>query len=339
MHLHKPVRKSQLHDALLTLMGQLASTRTTAESSQVAAAPELRGRILLVEDNETGRQIGLNMLQRLGLDVELANNGREAVAATETTPFDAVLMDCQMPEMDGFEATRAIRQREKLAKNGRSTPIIALTANAMKGDREACLQAGMNDYLAKPLSINTLMTTLKRWLGETPVHSDDSSSFSASGETPTVGSANEDQANEDQANEDQANEDQANEDQANEDQANEDQGSDEIRINLDQLQEMRDLLGSELGLLVDTFEELGRTVATQLRSAVEASDLEGLTAAAHKLKGSCGNLGAEQLMELCRQLEESSRRGDASDARKQVERIVAMHQATCRALHRLIETL
>jgi PAS domain S-box-containing protein len=307
MHLHKPVRKSQLYDALLTLIGQPVPTDRKTESNEASTALGLRGHVLLVEDNEVGQQIGLTMLQRLGLTVELANNGHEAIAATAATPFDAVLMDCQMPDIDGFEATRTIRQREQLRGNGRRTPIIALTANAMQGDREACLEAGMDDYLAKPLAATTLVATLQRWLEKPPADLEDSSDAA-----PTAKISADKPASD---------------------------ADNEIRIDLDRLRELRELLGPELGLLVNTFENLGQSVAMELRSAAEASNLEGLVSGAHKLKGSCGNLGAEQLLELCRQLEENSRRGDASGAEAQVERITAMHQATCRELRRLIENL
>jgi CheY-like chemotaxis protein len=100
------------------------------------------------------------ILRKLGLTPELACNGLEASAAALARPFDLILMDCQMPEMDGFEATRLIRERE----GSRRVPILAMTANAMAGDRERCLEAGMDDYLAKPIAILDLKDALLRWL-------------------------------------------------------------------------------------------------------------------------------------------------------------------------------
>jgi CheY-like chemotaxis protein len=117
---------------------------------------------LFAEDNLINREIALAMLDETGYDVTVAGNGHEVLAALADQPFDAILMDCQMPEMDGFQVTRMLRRQEAL--NGhRRTPIIALTANAMEGDRERCLEAGMDDYLAKPFSRDQLLLALGRW--------------------------------------------------------------------------------------------------------------------------------------------------------------------------------
>ncbi|MGQ9658151.1 MAG: response regulator, partial [Fimbriimonadales bacterium] len=115
-------------------------------------------RILLVEDNEVNRKVATRMLAKLQLQVEIAVNGREAVQKASETAYDLILMDCQMPEMDGYEATRTLRQQ------GVPTPIIALTANALEGDREKCLACGMNDYLSKPIQADKLRQTLAKWL-------------------------------------------------------------------------------------------------------------------------------------------------------------------------------
>ena len=124
---------------------------------------QLSGRILIAEDNQINQVLAQQILKRLGLQSEIAHNGREALARLETESFDAVLMDCQMPEMDGFEATRAIRENEH--KLGRKRmPIIAMTANAMDSDRERCLAEGMDDYVAKPFTAVKLGEALTRWL-------------------------------------------------------------------------------------------------------------------------------------------------------------------------------
>ncbi|MCP4753698.1 MAG: response regulator [Proteobacteria bacterium] len=115
-------------------------------------------RILVAEDNPTNQDIALAILENVGISVQIANNGREAVTAVQDTPFDAVLMDIQMPEMDGYEATRIIRNDPNLA----SLPIIAMTAHAMKGDQEKCLQAGMNDYISKPINQDKLFQILSK---------------------------------------------------------------------------------------------------------------------------------------------------------------------------------
>jgi CheY-like chemotaxis protein len=115
-------------------------------------------RILLVEDSVFNQKMALGLLQKYGHTVVVANNGREAVAWMDPGDFDVILMDVEMPEMDGLEATAVIREREK--ENGRHVPIVAMTAHAMKGDRERCLAAGMDDYVSKPIRAQQLFDTL-----------------------------------------------------------------------------------------------------------------------------------------------------------------------------------
>ncbi len=118
-------------------------------------------RVLLAEDNEVNQRITVRLLEKHGLAVDAVANGREAVDAASKKNYGLILMDCQMPEMDGFEATAVIRNRER---NNRHTPICALTANAMEGDRERCLAAGMDDYIAKPVSVEKLQEAIDRWI-------------------------------------------------------------------------------------------------------------------------------------------------------------------------------
>jgi CheY-like chemotaxis protein/two-component sensor histidine kinase len=127
----------------------------------------LTGKVLLVEDNPVNRTLAVAMLNRLGIEPIEAENGLAALQAMDGTSFDLVLMDCQMPVMDGFEATRAIRAREHGQLVTR-TPIVAITANALSGDSERCLQAGMDAYLAKPYTLRALRETLAPWLGVGP---------------------------------------------------------------------------------------------------------------------------------------------------------------------------
>jgi len=131
------------------------------EALPALLAPLSSVNVLLAEDNLVNQRVAMAVMKKLGIKPDLAVNGLEALTAVQAKAYDLVLMDCQMPEMDGFQATRAIRAQESV---GQRVPIIAMTANAMQGDRERCLEAGMDDYLAKPVAILDLKTTLQRWL-------------------------------------------------------------------------------------------------------------------------------------------------------------------------------
>jgi two-component system, sensor histidine kinase and response regulator len=181
IYIHKPARQSDLYNALLTAMNQrnatlvptqtppaprLATTTTHPTGSSTTFA---NAHLLLVEDNPVNQDVALTMLEFMGCQVETVYDGRQALRALARTTYDLVLMDCQMPEMDGFEATKVIRAQEAAAPSATRSrlPIIALTANAMLEDRERCLAAGMDDYLSKPFSQEALRQVLSRWLPRT----------------------------------------------------------------------------------------------------------------------------------------------------------------------------
>jgi signal transduction histidine kinase len=145
----------------------IAKSQTLLKQVESVAYGTLLGHVLLVEDNPVNQMVAKKMLEKLGLDLTLAGNGKEALQKIEEEEIDVVLMDCQMPEMDGFEATRLLREREHAA-NVQCVPVIAMTANVMEGDREKCLQAGMDDYLGKPVRLEELETVLRRWLLGSP---------------------------------------------------------------------------------------------------------------------------------------------------------------------------
>jgi CheY-like chemotaxis protein len=160
--LTKPVKQSSLLDAIMTALGSRAHVEEPAAPAAPSAA--LRPlRLLLAEDNPVNQKLAVTLLQKRGHQVMVVDNGRKALAALETADFDAVLMDVQMPEMDGLEAAAAIREREKTT--GRHVPIIALTAHAMKGDKERCLAAGMDGYVTKPLHARELFQILEHLAG------------------------------------------------------------------------------------------------------------------------------------------------------------------------------
>jgi CheY-like chemotaxis protein len=150
----------------LPVIQENAPEETTAQpSGSTLNSHELDGvRVLLVEDNPVNQKVAIRMLQKLGCVVELAENGQQALEKLERASYDIVLMDMQMPVMDGLTATRLLRQREQ--QTGHHQVVIALTANAMQTDRELCLDAGMDDYLSKPLTLDALQVMLLRWVAQ-----------------------------------------------------------------------------------------------------------------------------------------------------------------------------
>ena len=162
--LTKPVSPSALFDACTTVLGRTPLTPTRearrADALLDSQAALAGAHILLVEDNPINRELAVDLLGRAGAVVSVACDGKEALEVLARERFDAVLMDCQMPVMDGYAATRALRQQPSL----RTLPVIAMTANAMVGDREAALAAGMDDHIAKPIVVDEMFATLARWL-------------------------------------------------------------------------------------------------------------------------------------------------------------------------------
>jgi signal transduction histidine kinase/DNA-binding response OmpR family regulator len=174
-YLVKPVKQSRLFDCLANSPAPDIVLETLAKPERAGAFKRLpvghphsrKGRILLAEDNRTNQMVSLGLLRKLGYDADIVPDGLKALEALTSIPYEVIFMDCQMPEMDGYDTTRAIRKREqtstKLSSLEMPVHIIALTANAMQGDREKCLAAGMDDYLCKPIRLQELEAVLERW--------------------------------------------------------------------------------------------------------------------------------------------------------------------------------
>jgi len=275
---HKPIRQSELREVVCQALDDAQPRVAGAGANGASVAPgPLRGRVLLAEDNIVNQDVAKAMLAVLGLEVEVAGNGREAVERAAATSFDLILMDCQMPGVDGYQATAMIRSEERGTRA--RIPIIAMTANALEGDRERCLAAGMDDYLAKPYTIANLRLTLERWLpggagGDTGV---DPSPAPAPGD-PEVREVL-------------------------------------SRSKLAQLQAI-DPSGTK-GLVEKVLRSYLETAPEDLarvERAVDSGDSEALCSAAHALKSSSANIGAESLSERFRLLESLGRQGKAGDA-------------------------
>ena len=156
----KPIRPSQLFDVLQTVLARHAHKAEDAPVEALSAG-DRHGHILVVDDNAANQKVARRMIERLGYQVDVASTGGEAVSMIANGRYDVVLMDCQMPEMDGYEATRRIRRNER---GGRHIPVIAVTADDLDGERERCLAAGMDDYISKPLKLHIVAAVLERWM-------------------------------------------------------------------------------------------------------------------------------------------------------------------------------
>ena len=296
-YMNKPLRRADLYRAIARATGAaaFASSSSFHTSDDMTAAnalvPDDAVRVLLVEDNQVNQVIGAAMLDALGLHSDVANNGIDALAMSERSHYDLILMDCQMPEMDGFVATAEIRARE--ARTGAARiPIVALTANAMQGDRERCLAAGMDDYLAKPYTMLGLRGVLPRSLANRVTTS------AAAEDAPRPLRRSTD-------------------------------GAGEAAINLAVLKTLRELDESGgTGLtreVFDLFLQVAPQGLEQVREAIRAHDADALARAAHALKSSAANVGAETRSACYRELEKFAREGRLDSAQGTFERVQIAH--------------
>jgi CheY-like chemotaxis protein/HPt (histidine-containing phosphotransfer) domain-containing protein len=281
-YLTKPVRQSQLYDALATVMGTPEEAEAPQEEKEQQlvtrhslkeAKARSRIRLLVAEDNQVNQKVAVKMLERLGYRADVAANGLEALEALSRIPYSAVLMDVQMPEMDGYEATIEIRKREE---KGHHTPIIAMTANAMQGDRERALEEGMDDYVSKPVKTEELGAVLERWISRDEEEE-------KSGTTPTV-------------------------------QAADTSATPNGSVDYSMLKGLRELQEEgEPDILEELLEMFLEDTPSQLKTLKEATqkgDTQSIERIAHTLKGSCGNMGAVRMKTLCSELEEIGHSGN-----------------------------
>ncbi len=301
--LEKPVRASRLMETLAAVWppagaepGKDAESRRPPSpvGSGKGAGSEgaVRAHVLLVEDHPVNQQVAVGMLRRLGCRVDVASNGLDALAHLARVPFDLVFMDCEMPEMDGYEATGEIRRREEPP---RRTPIVAMTAHAMEGDREKCLSAGMDDYVTKPLELAALGAVLERW--RHPAADRAATRDDAAGAAPVPEAS----------------------------------GLDAER--LARWRAILDAGGdpSLSSRVIETFVADAATRLATLRQAVAEEEYDTARAVAHTLRGSCANLGAARLAEVLQTVE---RRATGGAATAGVDRLVAEAHEEFRRLTR-----
>jgi signal transduction histidine kinase/DNA-binding response OmpR family regulator/HPt (histidine-containing phosphotransfer) domain-containing protein len=278
-----------------------AATAAAATPEPVAAplpTPQRRMRVLLVEDNPVNLMVGQRLLGVLGTDCDAAGNGEEALLRMSASRYDLVLMDCQMPVMDGYTATRRWRELEREAGDGRHLPIIAMTANAMAGDRQKCLDAGMDDYLAKPVTRAELERSLHRWwhTGTAPA-TPPAASPPVRGEAPAPVAPAPVQAVP------------APTPLAAPPVAPATEAPPPHTIDDEVLEELRAVLGGELDRLIRVFlDDAPRQIAALEEAAVQP-DFEALREHAHSLKSASANLGAMQLSAAAKRVELGARTG------------------------------
>jgi PAS domain S-box-containing protein len=281
-YLVKPARQSDLFDSLSSVLARSAKGQAKPRILTRHAIREMRRgavRILLAEDNLTNQQVALGLLGKLGLRADAVADGVEALRSLERTPYDLVLMDVQMPEMDGFEATRRIRDpRSAVLRHG--VPIIAMTAHAMQGDRERCLDVGMNDYVTKPISPEALAQAIDRWLPR-----DDAGPIAWPSANPPAA---------------------LHAIPADADASVFDRAGFTARVMDD---------GALARLVADAFLTDAPRLIEALASCLGSGDAPGATRHAHTIKGAAANVGGGQVQSVAAEIERAATAGDLETAR------------------------
>jgi two-component system sensor histidine kinase/response regulator len=305
--LTKPVRQAQLFAVLARVLADTDAVAPRADRAEpvialetvLADIPEMlvaepteaaaTSRILVVEDSSINQQVALGMLRRLGYRADAVANGLEAIDSLERIHYAAVLMDCQMPEMDGFEASVEIRRREG---GTRHTPIVAMTGNAMEGDRDRCLAAGMDGYISKPVRIEELQAALQRWLPteEAPVGAR-AAAAGADGHATAP-----------------------------------------VVLDEAVLSDLAPGEPDVVAELIDQFLDDAPTRVHVVRTAVTQRDAAGLRQAAHLFKGEAGSIGARELEAACARLEAMGASGNLASGLQALRGFEAAYEATREAL-------
>jgi PAS domain S-box-containing protein len=310
--LTKPVIQAELHQAMVRVLG--LGTRP-AQASQGHTALDLsHAQVLLVEDNAVNRKVAIGILGRFGIRPDIAENGQEAVEAFKKRAYDLVLMDCQMPVMDGMQATRLIREYEK--RHGRAaTPIIALTAHATDEELAPCYAVGMDGHLSKPFKPEALRDLLRHWIsGEgasAPGTPEDAPRHASGRNASPSGVADQQRAP---------------------------ASTQEPAIDRQTLDQLREALGDDVTGIIGFFLDYLPGQIETLHKALASGDADTLRREAHSLKGSAGNLGALPLAQRCKELEMQAAEHKLEAARLTLGAIDEASRRTEEALRKYIET-
>jgi CheY-like chemotaxis protein/HPt (histidine-containing phosphotransfer) domain-containing protein len=293
-YLHKPIKPSQLFDALMSVLAEQPVRVRQRRAARVQLDPGMAERhplrILLAEDNVVNQKVALRLLAQMGYRADVAANGLEAIEAVARQTYDVVLMDVQMPELDGFEASREINRRWP----GTRPRIVAMTANAMQGDRDLCVAAGMDDYVAKPIHVEELVAALER-----------SAPRMASAADGPPGADGRD--------------------------ATDPVGREPVDRNV--FEALAATMGTDFAAeLVDTFLDDGCELVDTLRRALAQEEVETFRRAAHSLKSSSETLGAMEVGALARELEGIARSGRLDGAEARMESLARCYDVLVQAL-------
>ncbi len=305
LYLNKPVRRSRLYNCIVELLRasakpELAATPGLPESSGLHFGMT----ILLVEDTAVNQEVALAMLENLGCSTDIASNGLEALDKLASQNYDLVLMDCQMPELDGYETTRCLREREQSQNLPRAT-VIALTAHAMVGDRQLCLDAGMDDYLAKPFTLNQLQTMLQRYQKKSTVSTDalpENKAITDDSSLPI--------------------------------------GAGEELIDMKFINAISNLqrpgMPNILNKVLNHYFTDTPRLLCELHDAIVTGDTSVVRRCSHSLKSASANLGARRLASLCKELEHEATTGNSSAFPHSFSAISTEFNNVSNELHQLV---
>ncbi|CAM2070323.1 Response regulator [Sulfidibacter corallicola] len=327
----KPIRLSQLRLSIRTALGLEQALATQPSTRTDLPVAHRKGRVLLVDDHSVNRKLGALLLEKEGYPFDFATNGHQALEEMAKRTYDLVLMDCRMPKMDGFEATREIR---RLEGDERHTPIIALTASAMQDDRRACLEAGMDDYLTKPIDFAKLSEVLDRFMPAEPSDTDPETEGRTSPDMPIEQEADmepkdtdkhqeEEKMIEESIAESDAEEARSSADHEEEAPSENDQvsGSSESRV---ELWRLREATGNDPDLIRE-MTDLYLSEADRFLGLLEQSVNEGapnkVREHAHAIKGSAANMGANRVRDISSQLENQAEQGILDEASELFEEL------------------